>query len=99
MRLERVTALRQLKTGDSVWCRIEGDDVTDCKVSVERKGRKITGVFLCQDDHYGRECNDLQGYDTSWIVYDNDCHPSLSEGLAANEVTGLRKIVKENHET
>ena len=98
MRLERVTNIRQLKTGDSVVCLIGGDRIPDAKVfvgiGVDDKEERY--FYICQNEYRGRNCgkDNLLGYSYSWAVKNDPATDSFTRDCAYDSVTGFRKVVK-----
>lgn len=94
MRLHKVTAWSQLKTGDRVICFIDGTQITDCKVLVESSITWGTNVFLCQNLKVGNRGSSTLGYTNSWELT-SPVYSGLDENLRYRMITGLRVLAKE----
>lgn len=90
MKLVKVTSFSDLKTGDGVRCSINGRATEECAIYRDGYGR----YYLCQNVADGNDCDDKQGFDYSW-EFTSYNGSTLEQALAANDVTGLRKLVKE----
>ena len=94
MRLERVTDYSELRTGDSVICRIAGVRIRRCKVYVDEKCAEVP-LYFCQNEKIGRDCGvaNRQGFNHSWAVARTS--RGFMRDVRAEGISGLRKIVKE----
>ena len=69
------------KHGDRVKCTIDGTDIDDAKISIDKDGTP----FICQDKKAGWKADDMLGYKYSWI---------LDEEFEDRNVTNLRPVKK-----
>ena len=52
----------KFKHGDRVKCTIDGTDIDDAKISIDKDGT----IFICQNRKIGRDAEDKLGYKYSW---------------------------------
>lgn len=71
----------KFKHGDRVKCTIEGVDIDDAKISIDKDGTP----FICQNKKDGWNAEDKLGYEYSW---------ALSEEFNNSNVTNLRSAKK-----
>lgn len=69
------------KHGDRVKCTIDGTDIDDAKISIDKDGT----IFICQNKKDGWKAEDRLGYKYSWI---------LDEEFEDRNVTNLRPVKK-----
>jgi hypothetical protein len=69
------------KHGDRVKCMIEGVEIDDARISIDKDGTP----FICQNKEDGGDAEDKLGYKYSWV---------LSEEFEDSDVTNLRHVKK-----
>ena len=89
--MAKLTKYEELKHGMRVRCKIQGEQVYDCKLSIDRNG----DVFVCQNK---MDCNDFTedqiGYKyASCIAFKNENLEAWFTGL-----TDLESVEKETKE-
>jgi hypothetical protein len=68
--------------GQRVKCTIDGIDITDAKISINKNGR----TYICQNEIDGAEADDLLGYKYSWV---------LNNDFTSYALTNLRPAEKD----
>ena len=71
----------KFKHGDRVKCTIDGTDIDDAKISIDKDG----SPFICQNKKDGSDAEDKLGYKFSW---------RLNEEFEDSDVTNLRSVEK-----
>ena len=69
------------KHGDRVKCTIDGTDINDASISIDKNGTP----FICQDKKDGWYADDKLGYKYSWV---------LDKEFNNRDVTNLRSVEK-----
>lgn len=72
----------RFKHGQRVACKIEGTQIDDAKISINKDG----AIFICQNKRIGVRADDKLGYASSWVIFNSDRSPV--HGLE-REVAGL----------
>ena len=71
----------KFKHGDRVKCTIEGADIDDARISIDKDGT----IFICQNKKAGWIADDMLGYRYSW---------ELDKEFEDSDVTDLRSVEK-----
>lgn len=82
----------RFKHGQKVTCKIDGEQIDDAKVSIDKDG----DVYVCQNKKNGVDAENKLGYEYSWrIFYGNG---ALTAGACISAVTFLNRSIEDVQE-